>query len=91
MLNVANQPVAVHIWFRVRDVATWLSTAYDKDLAMLSPSTIVQWWSQEQLFKDNPPGLVDLLPGDNPQKERLAPETPALLLVTPFAAPRSRV
>jgi Acetyltransferase (GNAT) domain len=81
VLNVANQPVAVHIWFRIGDVATWLSTAYDKDLAVLSPGTIVQWWSQEQLFKDTPPGLVDLLPGDNPQKERLAPETPALLVV----------
>ena len=81
VLNVASQPVAAHIWFRVGDVATWLSTAYDKDFAVLSPGTIVQWWSQEQLFKERPPEVVDLLPGDNPQKQRLAPATPPLLVV----------
>jgi hypothetical protein len=81
LLRIAGVPVAGHIWFRLGDVATWMSTAHDKDLGVLSPGTIVQWWSQERVFAGEPPRLVDYLPGASQQKERLAPETPALLAV----------
>jgi hypothetical protein len=80
VLRIAGLPVAAHVWFRLGGVATWLSTAYEQDLAVLSPGTIVQWWSQERVFAGEPPLLLDYLPGANPQKDRLAPETPPLLV-----------
>jgi CelD/BcsL family acetyltransferase involved in cellulose biosynthesis len=80
VLRIADVAVAAHVWFRIGDVATWFSTAYDQSLAVLSPGTLVQWWSQERLMQSDPPRLMDYLPGANPQKERLAPETPPLLL-----------
>ena len=80
VLRIAGLLVAAHVWFRLGGVATWLSTAYGQDLAVLSPGTIVQWWSQERIFASDPPLLMDYLPGANPQKERLAPDTPPLLV-----------
>jgi CelD/BcsL family acetyltransferase involved in cellulose biosynthesis len=81
VLWVADVPAAAHIWFRVGEVATWLSTAYDQRLAAASPGSILMWWAQERLFAESPPRLVDYLPGDNPQKGRLSPDRSPLLLV----------
>ena len=51
-------------------------------MAVLSPGTVVQWWSQERLFAEpDPPRLVDLMPGTTPQKDRLTLEQPPLLKV----------
>jgi Acetyltransferase (GNAT) domain len=81
LLRLGGVPAAGHIWFRVGPVASWLSTAYDQRLAAVSPGTILMWRAQERLFAEGPLGLVDLLPGDNPQKDRLAPDRAPLLLV----------
>lgn len=81
VLRVAGKPVAGHVWFRVGDVATWMSTSHDTTLNSLSPGTIVQWWSQERIVTDpiGPPAILDFLPGGSPQKDRLSPDRPALL------------
>ena len=82
VLRVAGVAAAVHVWFRVGEVATWYATAYDQQMAVLSPGTVVQWWSQERLFAEpDPPRLVDLMPGTTPQKDRLTLEQPPLLKV----------
>jgi hypothetical protein len=81
VLRIAGKPVAGHVWFRVGDVATWMSTSHDTALNSLSPGTIVQWWSQERIVTDpiGAPAVLDFLPGGSPQKDRLSPERPALL------------
>jgi hypothetical protein len=39
------------------------------------------WWSQERIFRDSVPGVVDFIPGHNPQKDRLGPDrTPIVVL-----------
>jgi hypothetical protein len=81
ILRVGDVPVAGHVWFRIGDVATWWSTAYDQRLAALSPGTVVQWWAQQRVFADPPPRLVDMLPGPNPQKDRLTVQRPPLVMV----------
>jgi Acetyltransferase (GNAT) domain len=81
LLRLGGVPAAGHVWFRVGPVAIWLSTAYDQRLAAVSPGSILMWRAQEQLFAEGPLRLVDLLPGDNPQKDRLAPDRAPLLLV----------
>jgi hypothetical protein len=81
VLRVAGVPAAAHVWFRVGDVATWLSTAYDLRLAAVSPGSILMWRAQESLFGESPPLLLDFMPGDNPQKDRLSPDRAPLLLV----------
>jgi hypothetical protein len=81
VLRVAGVPAAAHVWFRIGDVATWLSTAYDLRLAAVSPGSILMWRAQESLFGESPPRLLDFMPGDNPQKDRLSPDRAPLLLV----------
>jgi GNAT acetyltransferase-like protein len=81
VLRVAGVPAAAHIWFRVGEVASWLSTAYDRRLAAVSPGSILMWRAQEQLFAESPPRLLDFMPGDNPQKDRLSPDRYPLLVV----------
>jgi hypothetical protein len=81
VLRVAGVPAAAHVWFRVGPVATWLSTAYDQRLAAVSPGSILMWRAQECLFAESPPRLLDFMPGDNPQKDRLSPDRAPLLLV----------
>lgn len=81
LLRLGGIPAAGHVWFRVGPVAIWLSTAYDQRLAAVSPGSILMWRAQERLFTESPLRLVDLLPGDNPQKNRLAPDRAPLLLV----------
>jgi hypothetical protein len=81
VLWLAGIPAAGHVWFRVGSVAIWLSTAYDQRLAAISPGSILMWRAQERLFAESPLDLVDLLPGDNPQKDRLSPDRTPLLLV----------
>jgi hypothetical protein len=81
VLRVAGQAVAAHVWYRLGPVATWLETAYDQRLAAIGPGSILMWWSQERVFAESPPRLVDLIPGHNPQKDRLGPDrTPMVLL-----------
>jgi CelD/BcsL family acetyltransferase involved in cellulose biosynthesis len=81
VLRVAGVPAAVHIWFRLGPVATWLETAYDQRLSALGPGTILMWWSQERIFRESVPGVVDFIPGHNPQKDRLGPDrTPIVVL-----------
>jgi CelD/BcsL family acetyltransferase involved in cellulose biosynthesis len=81
VLRVAGVPAAVHIWFRLGPVATWLETAYDQRLSALGPGTILMWWSQERIFAESVPGVVDFIPGHNPQKDRLGPDrTPIVAL-----------
>lgn len=81
VLRIAGVPAAAHIWFRLGHVATWLSTAYDQRLAALSPGTVIMWQAQSKLFADEPPPrIVDLLPGSNPQKDRLTLSKPPLLV-----------
>jgi CelD/BcsL family acetyltransferase involved in cellulose biosynthesis len=81
VLRVAGVPAAVHVWFRLGPVATWLETAYDQRLSALGPGTILMWWSQERIFRESVPGVVDFIPGHNPQKDRLGPDrTPILAL-----------
>jgi hypothetical protein len=81
VLRVAGVPAAVHIWFRLGPVATWLETAYDQRLSALGPGTILMWWSQERIFRESAPGVVDFIPGHNPQKDRLGPDrTPIVVL-----------
>ena len=81
VLRVADIPAAAHVWFRVGDVATWLSTVYDQRLAAVSPGSILMWRVQERLFAESPPRLLDFLPGDNPQKDRLSPDRAPLLVI----------
>lgn len=81
VLRAAGTPVAAHLWFRVGPVAAWRSTVYDRRMAALSPGTIIMWWAQERIFAEEPPRLLDLLPGGNPQKDRLAPDRAPLLEV----------
>jgi Acetyltransferase (GNAT) domain len=81
VLRVAGVPAAAHVWFRIGQVATWLSTAYDQRLAAVSPGSILMWRAQERLFAESPPHLLDFMPGDNPQKDRLSPDRTPLLLV----------
>jgi hypothetical protein len=81
VLRVAGVPAAAHIWFRVGSVVTWLETAYDQRLSAIGPGTILMWWSQERLFREEAPGVVDFIPGHNPQKDRLGPDrTPIVIL-----------
>jgi len=81
VLRVAGVPAAVHIWFRLGPVVTWLETAYDQRLSALGPGTILMWWSQERLFREAVPEVVDFIPGHNPQKDRLGPDrTPIVVL-----------
>jgi CelD/BcsL family acetyltransferase involved in cellulose biosynthesis len=81
VLRVAGVPAAVHLWFRLGSVATWLETAYDQRLSALGPGTILMWWSQERLFREAVPEVVDFIPGHNPQKDRLGPDrTPIVVL-----------
>jgi CelD/BcsL family acetyltransferase involved in cellulose biosynthesis len=81
VLRVAGVPAAAHIWFRVGPVVTWLETAYDQRLSALGPGTILMWWSQERLFQEAAPRVVDFIPGHNPQKDRLGPDrTPIVIL-----------
>jgi hypothetical protein len=79
VLRVGDVPAAAHVWFRLGDVAVWLSTAYDQRLASLSPGTVAQWWSHERALADPAPRLVDLLPGANAQKDRLTEDRPPLV------------
>ena len=81
VLRLAGVPAAGHVWFRVGPVAIWLSTAYDQRLAAISPGSILMWRAQERLFAESSLDVVDLLPGDNPQKDRLSPDRTPLLLV----------
>ncbi|MYV98445.1 GNAT family N-acetyltransferase [Streptomyces sp. SID3343] len=83
ILRVDGVPAAMHLWFRIGDVATWHSTAYDERFASLGIGTVVQWQAQERVLDEpwpagNRPRLVDLMPTRTPQKLRLAPERPAL-------------
>ncbi|HEU0042329.1 MAG TPA: GNAT family N-acetyltransferase [Jiangellaceae bacterium] len=90
IVELDGVPVAGHVWFRLGEVATWLSTAYDQSLAVLSPGTVAQWRAQEGVFHDvrHPePRVVDLLPGGSPQKDRLSPVRPPLLDVDAMRTP----
>ncbi|MGC0417673.1 GNAT family N-acetyltransferase [Embleya sp. AB8] len=83
ILRVDGVPAAMHLWFRLGDVATWHSTAYDERFAALGIGTVVQWQAQERVLAEpwpagSTPRLVDLMPTRTPQKLRLAPERPAL-------------
>ncbi|WP_406280264.1 GNAT family N-acetyltransferase [Embleya sp. NBC_00896] len=83
ILRVDGVPAAMHLWFRLGDVATWHSTAYDERFAALGVGTVVQWQAQERVLDEpwpagSTPRLVDLMPTRTPQKLRLAPERPAL-------------
>ncbi|OPC80238.1 hypothetical protein B4N89_04105 [Embleya scabrispora] len=83
ILRVDGVPAAMHLWFRLGDVATWHSTAYDERFAALGIGTVVQWQAQELVLAEpwpagSEPRLVDLMPTRTPQKMRLAPERPAL-------------
>jgi len=81
VLRVGGVAAAAHIWFRLGHVATWLSTAYDQKLAAFSPGTVSMWAAQRTLLNEIPhPRLVDLLPGSNPQKDRLTLSKPPLLV-----------
>jgi CelD/BcsL family acetyltransferase involved in cellulose biosynthesis len=81
VLRVAGQAVAAHVWFRLGPVASWLETAYDQRLAAIGPGSILMWWSQERIFAESPPRVVDFIPGHNPQKDRLGPDrTPMVFL-----------
>jgi hypothetical protein len=81
VLRVTGRPAAAHIWFRLGSVATWLETAYDQRLAAIGPGSILMWWSQERIFADSPPGVVDFIPGHNPQKDRLGPDRSAIVIL----------
>jgi hypothetical protein len=81
VLRIAGVAAAAELWFRVGDAASALSTVYDQRLAPLGPGSIIAWWAQERIFAETPPRLVDLLPGHNPQKDRLAPDRDPLLNV----------
>ena len=83
VLRVDGVPAAMHLWFRIGDVATWHSTAYDERYAALGIGTVVQWRAQESVLSEpwpagTRPRLIDLMPTRTPQKLRLAPERPAL-------------
>ncbi len=79
ILEIGGIPAAAHVWFRVGEVATWLSTAYDQRLAVISPGTILMWKAQEEIFRESTPQIVDFLPGRNPQKDQLGPDRAPLL------------
>jgi hypothetical protein len=81
VLRVAGVPAAAHIWFRLGPVVTWLETAYDQRLSAIGPGSILMWRSQERIFAESPPRVVDFIPGHNPQKDRLGPDrTPIVVL-----------
>jgi hypothetical protein len=81
VLRVGGRPVAAEVWFRLGKVATSLGTAYDQRMAAMSPGSIAVWWSQERLFAEATPRLIDHLPGYGPQKDKLGPDRTPILLV----------
>ena len=87
VLRIAGVAAAAELWFRVGDAASALSTVYDQRLAPLGPGSIIAWWARSASSPSSPPRLVDLLPGHNPQKDRLAPDRDPLLIVEAAAHP----
>jgi hypothetical protein len=82
VLRIAGFPAAAELWFRLGDAAFATSTAYDERMAAVGPGSIIAWWAQERIFAEpTPPRLIDLLPGHNAQKDRLAPDRTPLLIV----------
>jgi hypothetical protein len=81
VLRVAGVPAAAEIWFRLGHVASVPSMVYDQRLAALGPGSIILWWAQERAFAEAPPRVIDHLPGDSPQKDRIATDRPPLLIV----------
>jgi hypothetical protein len=82
VLSIAGRPAAAELWFRLGDAASGMSTVYDAQMAAVGPGSIIAWWAQERIFAEpTPPRLIDLLPGHNAQKDRLAPDRTPLLIV----------
>ncbi len=80
ILTIGGRPAAGNIFFRVGEVFVGWNTVYDQRLSVLSPGQILHRYVQESVSVD-PPGLMDLLPGDNPFKETLGVLHPPLLNV----------
>jgi len=81
ILRISGVPAAADIWFRIGDVATCYSGAYDQQFAAASPGTILSWWGQESIFSESPPAIIDFLSGQNPQKDSLCPDQQPLVLL----------
>ncbi len=80
LMAIDGYPVAGHVWYRVGEVMTWLSTTFDSSYSALSPGTVLMWEAQRLLFEEGAPAIVDYLPGASAQKNMLAPERPPLLI-----------
>jgi CelD/BcsL family acetyltransferase involved in cellulose biosynthesis len=78
ILSIGGRPAAGNIFFRLGEVFVGWNTVYDQRLSVLSPGQILHRYVQEAVGVD-PPGLLDLLPGDNPFKETLGVLHPPLL------------
>ncbi|MBP7149627.1 MAG: GNAT family N-acetyltransferase [Acidobacteria bacterium] len=79
VLRAGDLATAAMIWFRLGEVAIAYSTVYDERLSALSPGTIAMWRAHQRVFEDNPPRLVDYLPGSGSQKDQLGTEHPPLV------------
>ena len=78
-LEVGGVVAAVDLWYRLGDVATAATTAYDQRLAALSPGSVAGWWATERVMAEPAPRILDLMPGPSPAKEALAPDGAALV------------
>jgi hypothetical protein len=81
ILEIDGRPVAANSFFRIGAVAIGMSTAYEQRLAALSPGFILHAHVQQQIYGDDPPEVMDMLPGSSPFKEQLSAERPPLVTV----------
>ena len=79
VVTLAGVPAAAIIWFRIGQVAIAYSTVYDVHFAAVSAGTIAIWDAHERVFGDDPPKIVDYLPGRSAQKDQLGLDRSPLL------------
>jgi hypothetical protein len=78
ILTIGGRPAAGNVYFRLGEVFCGWNTVYDQRMAVLSPGHILHNHVQQTVHLD-PPGLMDLLPGNNAFKDTLKVQQPALL------------
>ena len=84
ILEIDGRPVAANSFFRIGAVAIGMSTAYEQRLAALSPGFVLHAHVQGQIYGDDPPEVMDMLPGRSPFKDQLAAERPPLVTVEAY-------
>ncbi len=84
ILEIDGRAVAANSFFRIGAVAIGMSTAYEQRLAALSPGFVLHAHVQGRIYGDDPPEVMDMLPGRSPFKDQLAAERPPLVTVEAY-------